>query len=49
MVFVDFVKMTFSGLHLVVEICMSGVIVGGGIKCVYLDCSWLKLTVIMLL
>jgi len=48
MVFVV-VRMSFSGLHLVVEICMSGIMVGGRMKRVSLDCSWLKLSIIMLL
>jgi len=48
MVFVV-VRMSFYGLHSVVEICISGIIVGGGIKHVSLDCSWLKLSVIMFL
>jgi len=48
MVFVV-VRMSFFGLHSVVEVCKSGIIIGGGMKRVSLDCSWLKLSVIMLL
>ncbi len=43
------VKISFSGLHSIVEIFISGIIVGGGMKRVSLDCTWLKLSVIMFL
>ena len=43
------ILMSFSGLHLFIEICASGIINGGGMYLVSLFCSSVKLAFIMFL